>query len=293
MGLGEILALICALMWASAVILYKSAGDSLRANTLNLIKNSFALCLLIPTALIVEGFAFPSLNLQQWLIVAVSGYIGIAVADTFFLQALRNLGAGRTAIIASLYSPFVVILSVLFLGERLAVWQWLGFALVLLGILVVVYQRHYSEVDRKQLIKGFLFAASSVFFTASSIVVMKPVLVNDGFFWLVTLRMLAGLAGMLIYLVLRGQVRQTVSEVVEGQHRWKQIIAGSLFGSYLALLFWVGGFKYADASVASVLNETANIFIVMMAWLFLKEAFTIRKLIGILMTFFGVVIFLS
>lgn len=293
MGLGEILALICALLWASAVILYKHVGDSLSANTLNFVKNSIALCLLLPTALVVEGWVLPELSLVEWVVVAFSGYIGIALADTLFLMALRNLGAGRTAIVASLYSPFVVILSIVFLGERLALWQWLGFALVLFGIFVLTYQRHYSPVDRRHLLKGVALAACSVFFTASGVVAMKPILVNDGFFWMVSLRMVAGLFGMWLYLVIRGRVRVSINEVINGQHRWGAIVAGSVFGSYLALLFWLAGFKYTEASVASVLNETANIFIVLLAWVFLKEALTKRKLFGIIMTFSGVLIFLG
>jgi len=152
MGLGEALALVCALMWSSAVVLYKFVGESLSANTLNFVKNSIALCLLVPTTLIIEGFVLPSLDLTNWLILIMSGVIGIALADTFFLQGLRMLGAGRTAIVSSLYSPFVVVLSIAFLGEQLAGWQWFGFVLVLAGILVVVYQRQYStSVDRKLL----------------------------------------------------------------------------------------------------------------------------------------------
>jgi len=142
--MGEILALICAIMWASAVILYKYVGDTMRANTLNFVKNSIALCLLLPTALLIEGVALPQLSINQWIVVALSGYIGIAVADTFFLLALRYLGAGRTAIVASLYSPFVVILSIVFLAEQLALWQWHGFIMVLAGIMVVIYQRQYQ-----------------------------------------------------------------------------------------------------------------------------------------------------
>jgi DME family drug/metabolite transporter len=59
------------------------------------------------------------------------------------------------------------------------------------------------------------------------------------------------------------------------------------------MLFWLGAFKYADASVASVLNETANIFIVIMAWLFLKEELTKRKIVGVSLTFTGVLVFLG
>jgi len=257
------------------------------------LQNILGLALLIPTAIVLEGLVWPQLSWAEWAILAASGYGGIAVADTFYLQALRNLGAGRTAIVASLYSPFVVVLSIVFLGEQLATWQWLGFILVLAGILVVVYQRRYQSVDRVSLFKGVALAAASVFLTAAGVVAMKPVLANNGFFWLVSLRMLAGVVGMLIYLLVLGQVKSTSKVIFNGQHRWGGIVVASVFGTYFAMLFWLGGFKYADASVASVLNETANIFILLMAWLFLKEEMNLRKVMGVVLTFTGVVIFLG
>ncbi len=293
MGVGEFYALACALMWASAVVLYKHVGDSLSSNTLNLVKNVIGLSLLAPTAFLVEGLKLPSLEWVDWVVIIASGYLGIAVADTLYLQALRVIGAGRTAIVASLYSPFVVLLSMMFLAETLFLWQWFGFLFVLAGILIVVYQRHNDDLDSTKALKGSLLAAASVFLTAAGVVAMKPILVNDGFFWIVTLRMLAGVIGMLVYLVLRQRVVPTFNSVFYGEHRWGAIIIASCFGSYFALLFWLGGFKYADASVASVLNETANIFIVIMAALFLKEPLSKRRLCGVGLTFLGVLIFLG
>lgn len=293
MGIGELFALICALMWATAVVLYKHVGDSMSANTLNLVKNVLGFALLLPTALIIEGLSIPELDWQTWAILIASGYFGIAVADTFYLQALRNIGASRTAIVASLYSPFVVILSIVFLKETMMLWQWLGFLLILVGILVVVYQRSASTIEPSLLLKGVVLAAVSVFLTAAGVVAMKPILSNDGFFWLVTLRMLAGIVGMVLYLVVRGKLRTTYQVVTKGDHKWRSIFIASCFGSYFALLFWLGGFKYADASVASVLNETANIFIVLMAAMFLKEALSVRKIVGVALTFCGVLVFLG
>jgi drug/metabolite transporter (DMT)-like permease len=292
-NLGEVFALICAILWASAVVLFKYVGESMSANTLNLVKNILGLTLLLPTAFFLEGAQLPVLDLSQWLILVASGYLGIAVADTWYLMALRKLGAGRTAIVASLYSPFVVILSIAFLEEHLLLWQWLGFVLVLSGILVVVYQRHYQDVDSNALMKGVLLAACSVFLTAAGVVAMKPILESDGFFWMVSLRMLAGVIGMFFFLLVRRQIGSTWQVVRYGQHKWHWIIVASICGSYLALLFWLAGFKYADASVASVLNETANIFIVLLAWLLLGEHLTKRKLIGAALTFGGVVMFLG
>ena len=297
MGLGEIFALSCALMWASAVILYKYAGESMSANTLNLTKNVIGLVLLVPTALVIEGITLPSLSLTNWLIVIASGYLGIAIADTLYLETLRKIGASRTAIVASLYSPFVVIFSIIYLGERLPAWQWLGFFMVLSGILVVVYRKTKSQVGSEQLFKGVILGASSVMLTAAGVVAMKPILSeaqnNEHFFWLVTLRMLAGVVGMILYLLLKNQVRSTLQVVFYQTHKWKTIFTASCFGSYLALLFWLAGFKYTEASVASVLNETSNVFIVIMAVLFLSEPIDRRKIAGVALTFIGVLVFLG
>ncbi len=292
-GLGEFFALSCAILWATAVILLKSVGESLTANQLNLAKNVIAVFLLVPTAFVVEGWTLPNLSGQEWLWLFASGYIGIAVADTWYIQALRYQGAGRTAIVGSLYSPFVVILSILFLGETLASWQWVGFTLVLLGILIVVYQRNYRSVDSTNLLKGAVLAASAVLFTAAGVVAMKPLLMHEGFFWMVALRMLAGISGMLVFILFKRQLGATVNALFSKQHPWLRICLAALFGTYLALLFWLAGFKYTEASVASVLNETSNVFIVIMAAFFLGEGISRRKLSGIVLTFIGVLIFLG
>ncbi|NVJ66460.1 MAG: DMT family transporter [Gammaproteobacteria bacterium] len=295
MGLGEVLSLACAVCWAIGVVLFKHSGESLSANNLNFFKNCIATLLIIPTALIMEGFTVPELSPQEWLIVILSGYFGIAIADNWYFQALRKIGAGRTAIVASLYSPFVILLSIFYLNESLALWQWLGFVLVITGILIVVYQKRYQEVDTHNLYRGILYAAASVFLTAMGVVMVKPVLDSGehGFFWIVLLRLLAGVIGMFIFMLLRNKLKAVKLEFTTKKHNWFYLISASVFATYLAMLFWLGGFKYTDASVASVLNETANIFIVLLAWFFLQEPLNKRKLAGMALAFSGVVIFIG
>ncbi|MEM7360176.1 MAG: DMT family transporter [Pseudomonadota bacterium] len=293
MELGEAYALITAILWASAVVLFKHAGNSMSAHSLNLIKNVLGVGLLVPTAMFIEGSQLPQLSALHWLILIGSGYLGIAVADSWYFQALRMLGAGRTAIVGSLYSPMVIILSIVLLGERLAWWKWSGFVLVLCGILIAIYQRQYQQVDKGQLRSGIALAIGAVFMTALGVVAMKPVLENDGFLWLVCLRLAAGTLGLMLFLGLRGQMSETIRIIRFEQHKWPTILAASLCGTYLAMIFWLAGFKHADASVASVLNETSSIFIVLMAWLFLKEELSKRKVVGVLVAFIGVIIFIG
>jgi len=50
---------------------------------------------------------------------------------------------------------------------------------------------------------------------------------------------------------------------------------------------WMGGMKYAKASVAAVLNQLNTIFIVIIAAIFLKERLTGWKIVAVVLAFLG------
>ena len=71
--------------------------------------------------------------------------------------------------------------------------------------------------------------------------------------------------------------------------RWAPLFVAAFIGQYLSMAMWLAGYKYTSASVASVLNETASIFIVVFAALFLGEALSRRRILGVVTTLAGVV----
>ena len=56
---------------------------------------------------------------------------------------------------------------------------------------------------------------------------------------------------------------------------------GSIFGTFLSVIFWLAGFKYTLAGRAAIYNQLATIFIILMAAVFLKEAMTRRKWLAV------------
>ena len=292
MGWGEIFALSSALVWALAVILFRRSGETLPAFELNLFKNLLGLVLLIPTILLVNGLALPDYTYIELLLVFLSGLFGIAVADTWYLKALNMMGASRTGIVSSLFSPFVILLSAVFLGERLVAWQWLGFISVMSGVLLVTWRTNRSVVEAADVKKGVVYGVGAVLFMAAGVVMVKEILETRSFLWTVELRMVGGGAGMLIYILLSGQW-QNVKRNFSQPQPWGTIIFASFLGAYLALMLWLGGYKLIDASVASVLNETSVSFIVFLAWLMLGEKINRRKLTGLGLTLAGVIIMMS
>jgi len=58
---------------------------------------------------------------------------------------------------------------------------------------------------------------------------------------------------------------------------------GSVVGGYLAMMLWLGGMKYTQASVAAALNQTTNVFIFILAAWVLKESITGQRVLGIVL----------
>ena len=289
---GEFFALSSAMVWALAVILFRRSGETLPAFELNLFKNCFGLVLLIPTILLVNGLELPEYTSFELLLVIVSGLFGIAVADTWYLKALNTMGASRTGIVSSLFSPFVIFLSAIFLGERLVSWQWLGFVLVMSGVLLVTWRSHRSAVDAADVKRGVLYGVGAVFMMAVGVVMVKDVLETRSFLWTVELRIVGGVSGMMIYIFINSQW-QSVKRNFSKPQPWATVMFASFLGAYFALILWLAGYKLIDASVASVLNETNVAFIVFLAWLMLGEQINTRKLVGLGLTLGGVIIMMS
>lgn len=290
--MGELSSIACAAVWALAVVLFRRSGESLPAFELNLFKNLLGFALLLPTAWLAEGAAMPSWSARTWTVVVISGVVGIAVADTWYLRALHLMGAARTGVVASLYSPFVVLLSTFWLGEHLRAGQIAGFGLVLAGILLVTWRTHRQEVSPRALRLGLAYGAAAVLMMAIGIVMVKPVLEGEHFFATAAVRLGAGSLAMLSFVtatggwaVMRDRFRQP--------QPWPTIVLASFLASYASMLLWLAGYRLAPASIASVLNETAAAFIVLFAWRMLGEPLSPRRLGGVGLTFCGVATIVS
>ncbi len=304
MGLGETLSLLCAFLWAIAVIYYKKAGDHFNAYEMNLFKSVFVFALMVPTAIIadqlfattqnynylhVSGFLIPEIKVSDLLIILSSGFVGIMLADMFYLRALQIIGASLTGITGSLYSPFVVGFSLLFFGEVLTIWQYLGMIMVLSGVILVGYRKKSLDIKHPP-IKGFVYAVLAVLFTALGIVMIKPISNEVPFFWLILIRSLGGMGAMMVYGLILKKSFAIFHVVKKKGGKW--LIVGAFIGQYVSMMVWVAGYKYTSASIASILNETASIFILLMSWLMLGERIYTKKVMGVCITMTGVALVL-
>ena len=283
--LGKMLALMCALLWAVAVILFKRAGDTIRPLALNWYKTALTAILLLPCFLVQGLGGMPAADLAA---VLVSGLLGIALADTLCFMALDRLGASSAAIVDCFYAPSVMVAAWAMLGQVPRLLQVGGALFVVLALLVVAFDQGHAQVpiDRRRLVTGFLAGASAMAATGVSITLMQPILQRSSL-WVVTeLRALAALGALTILMFLRGD-RRALYQSLTSHGAWRHALPGSFIGNVLAMTVWVAAFKYTSVNSAAILNQTSTFFIVLLATWLLKETFTRGRLIGTILAFTG------
>jgi drug/metabolite transporter (DMT)-like permease len=284
---GETLALTTAIVWAISVILFKKGGETVGPLGLNLFRNTLTLLLIPPTMLVLGQTLLRPASLNDYVLLMLSGVLGIGVADTLFFKSLNLLGAARSAIVDCLYSPVIIALSVIWLGERLTVSQAIGAIIIVSAVFAIGREKGLVQITQRQLIAGILLGAASMLAMGIGIVMIKPLLERSPVLWAIEIRLTGAAISLFVMLGFYRKRKEVVRSIMESKG-WRYTIPGSLLGTYIALMFWIGGMKYAPASIASALNQTSNIFIFVFAALFLKENITRYKITGIVLAVIGV-----
>ncbi len=287
--MGAIFSLACALTWAMAVVLLKRTVDKVHPFALNFFRVSFTFPLLVGSLLVAGYPLFPPVSREDYVRLAVSSILGIAVADTLFHQSLKLVGAGIIAIIDTLYAPTVVFFAFVFLRERIQWNDYAGLALVSGGLLLTSTLEPPRNRTRIQLVEGIGVGLLAIVLLSLGIVIAKPALNRLPVLWAAAFRQ--GVAAVVLFLwaVLSPRRREFLS-AWRPSSAWKVMVPATLLGSYLALTLWIAGMKYTLASVAGILGQSSTLWILVFSVLFLHERFSRRKVLAAALAFAGVLL---
>jgi drug/metabolite transporter (DMT)-like permease len=287
--MGEFFALLAAIVWSNAVILLKKSGESVSPLSLNVFRVAVTAPLLILTLVVLRQPVIYDAPPLDYLILFASGIIAIAVSDTLFHKSLNMVGAGISAIVGCLYSPSVVALAFLLIGERFTATQLGGMGLIISAVIVAAGHRPPEGAGTRQIIVGVILGALSLIAVALGIVIAKPVLNRSPVVWATAMRQIGALAALLPIALISPR-RKKIFGAFRPSRSWKYTIPATLLGSYIALMAWIAGMKYTMAGVAAMLNQTSTIFILLFATIFLKEPITKRKIAAAALAVCGIIL---
>jgi len=165
----------------------------------------------------------------------------------------------------------------------------LGMVLVVAAVLLASGHKPPEGLTRRNLLTGIAFGLAAMATMGLGIVWAKPVLERTPVLWATAVRQVATFAVM-VPVALLHPGRRRILGVFKPAPSWRFSLPGTLLGSCLALLLWIGGMKYTQAGAAAILNQTATIFVLINATIFLKEPFTRRKALAATLAIGGILL---
>ncbi|MHC4831335.1 MAG: DMT family transporter [Planctomycetota bacterium] len=228
---GETAAVLCAFTWASAVILFRRAGESIQPIPLAIFKNTIAVFLLGVTAVVFDRSPAPegAVTSLEWVQVFVSGMIGAGLGDVLYFASLNRLGAGRQAIVDCFYSPFVVLCAVGYLGEPLGPTLLIAVGFVIAANLVGTpptpgERLRGANLNSRTVAVGALMGIASMFFMSSAIVWIKPILERVDAVWATGVRLAGGFFAVGLVCLLRPALRREAARTFRPSRAWRFMI---------------------------------------------------------------------
>ncbi|HBG19022.1 MAG TPA: EamA family transporter, partial [Desulfobulbaceae bacterium] len=144
--IGEAVALATVLCWTCSVQFFAAASRRVGSTSVNIIRLTTALVLFAILLLLKDGAVVP-LHFPEhaWFYLSLSGIVGFFFGDIFLFKALVELGPRVAMLVQSLAAPTAALLGWLFLQESYLPHQWLGMAVALCGVAMVILERGVKD----------------------------------------------------------------------------------------------------------------------------------------------------
>jgi len=256
---GVLAALTAALCWTLASLCWRRLPCSLEATQLNLLKNVVGLTLLLP----VLHQVWSPLPGAVWLLLIVSGVLGIAAGNSLFFAALRRLGARTTLTIEAAAPVVTTFAGIALLAEWPSLAQALGVLLVAAAV-VLVAQSGISEaaaapLGQRQQRLGVVLGLLAVLCASGGALLARQALADQAVSpWQAAMVRLA--AATAVQLPLAPALLATARAGVGPQprvRRWPLVLLATVLGTTLGIGLQQTALMHLPAGQAVTLMATA------------------------------------
>jgi len=296
---GEIAGLLTAVFWTVTSMAFESAGKKVGSLAVNLIRLVMAFFFIGVYNWIARGFFFPTdASLFQWQWLALSGLVGFVIGDLLLFQAFVVIGARISMLMMSLAPPFAAFVGWLMLGEVLTPKSWLGMAITMVGIVIVILKREKTEqngsIVRKLTssysVPGILLALGGALGQAAGLVLSKKGMGSYDAFSASQIRVLAGIAGFAILFIFMKRWPRVWAALKHGS-AMKRITLGAFFGPFLGVSFSLLAVQHTETGIAATLMAIVPVLIILPAVIIFKEKVNWKEILGAVVTVGGVALF--
>ena len=295
---GEAVALATVLCWTFSVQFFAAASREVGAIPVNIIRLTVALALFAILLLCKDGSVVPlHFPVHAWIFLSLSGIVGFFIGDIFLFKALVELGPRVAMLVQSLAAPTAAVLGWIFLREIYLPHQWLGMAVALLGVSVVILERGAkvgpAPKQKVQAIpaRGVAFGLAGMCGQAGGIVLSKIGMRTDsGYldaFAATEIRAMAAFFCFILFFTITRKWRN-VHKALANPRAVALTAAGAFFGPFLGVSLSLLALHYLTSGVASTFFALVPICIIPFSIYLHKEHVSVRAVAGAVVAVCGV-----
>jgi drug/metabolite transporter (DMT)-like permease len=296
---GEIAALLTAVFWTVTSMSFESAGKKVGSLSVNLIRLLLAFLIYGIVNYFRRGLFLPlDAGTERWMWLILSGLVGFVIGDLLLFQAFVVIGARISMLIMALTPPITAFTSWILLGEVLSPMNWVGMAVTLFGISIVILKREKKDLDSTQRRKlttnysltGILLAFGGAVGQGVGLVLSKKGMGEYDAFAASHIRVITGMIGFAIIILITKRYGNLWNAM---QHvpAMKRIALGSLFGPFLGVSFSLLAIQHTKAGIAATIMSIVPVLIIAPAILIFHEKVNWKETIGAVITVSGVALF--
>ncbi len=268
---GEWAALVAALLWSIAAVIFSGFAGRVSPLGLNLLKGYFAIGYLSLTLAIAPFFGGARISggtATSWLLLLMSGAIGIGIGDTFYFEALHDIGPRKTLLLKVLAPAIAAILAWGTLRETLTVQDGFGIGITIAGVAWVISERtpalttSDSPSNSTSQLRGVMFALLAAITEAIGAVMSRMAFLETNVdpLWSTWLRLVGGA------IVVMGMLFWQQTPVFLGDRLGRKqilltILGVAFFSTYLGIWLQQIALKSTAAAIAQTLGATSPLFV--------------------------------
>jgi len=270
--LGEILAIVTALIWAASTVLSAEALKKVDPIRSNAVKTFFSTLVTVPIALAAgELNNLSEVNVQGLILVVLAAIIGFGVGDTLLYRSIILIGVSRAYTIAYTYPLFTVVIAVLFLREPFLLRYLVGTVLTVLSVVLISAEKDktYGKIS----LEGLLTAVATALSWAVGTVIIALGLKDISVLLANALRF--PVLTLFLFLLSKPMKKWAVSK--------RDLIvlsASGILGMVLGGMTFLFSIQFIGASRATPLSASSPVWASLMSSLTLKEKITTRLLLS-------------
>ena len=288
LGTGEIIALASALTWSIASLFYGIVNKKISPLAVNLLAAIPALIIYIVVLIFlgnINDIYITDLKILALIVAATMSTF--VICGTLFIKSIRLAGVSVVAPITSTTPVFTMILAVIFFNEVITPLLILGTLAVVAGVIILTIQKSGDETKRKNVRKGIFYTLIIAVIWSISPILLKYVLAYTDVTTVNTIRIIIHV--ILVSIILASQKKLLSSFKIKTRDAVNITVAGGL-GYFLTVILYLLSMELIGISRSTVLSCVFPLFAFILAVTFLKEEITRFKLIGTIITVFGVIL---